>query len=187
MNLNCMFNCTFLLYDSKFMLLKTLTLYFSTGLVYFPFSCSLLSMNCQLPGMLMCFSGFCKLAFTDPLPTAPSSSPSLHLFSCLIRIPLWGLFEFLQSPRLITQFSLAGLRSLSALPIALLTIQASSSLLRVQIPDPLSNAQKTINLKEAECSERWLEITKKKRDLEREEKIVEALCLFLSCSSLFSS
>lgn len=38
-------------------------------------------MSCQLPGMLMCFSGFCKLAFTDhspqlpPLPLCISSLP----------------------------------------------------------------------------------------------------------------
>lgn len=35
--LNCMFNCTFLRYDSKFILLKTLALCFPTDPVYCPF------------------------------------------------------------------------------------------------------------------------------------------------------
>ena len=51
-NLNGIFYSTFLLYDSTSMLLKTLTFHFLTDLIYYPIYYSLLSMICQLPGML---------------------------------------------------------------------------------------------------------------------------------------
>lgn len=59
----------------------------------------------------------------------------------------------------------------------LLTTDYAGKLQPVEgVADPLSNAQKSINLQEAECSETWLEIKKKKRDLGRGEKIVEVMC-----------
>lgn len=129
---------------------KTLTFHFPTDVVYYPFHYSLLSRDCQLHRMLMCFPDFCKLAIYSP----PSHS-SLCFHSGPWEDSMVGpllIPEFLQSPRLIAQFSLAPFRSLGAFAIwsLLPPIQASFSLLRVWNPDPLSDAQKSKNLQEAE-------------------------------------
>lgn len=82
--------------------------------------------------MPMCFPDFCTLVFTDPLPTAPSTSTL-----GFVRIPLWEwnsllILEFLQSPRLTAQSSLADFRSLGALPMAWLAPASQGKLQPVE-------------------------------------------------------
>lgn len=159
--------------------------------MYYPFYYSLLTRDCQLHPMLMCFPDCCKLAVYRP---SSHSSVFFHSRPCEDSIvgPLL-IPKFLQSPRLMTQFSLAALRSWGALPVAWLASASPGKLQPVEgvesrssfrSPEEYKPAGGRVSLRRAW----WRSQRRKGNDfhLAREEKTVEAICLFLEWGSLFS-
>ena len=128
---------------------------------------------------LCVFQASVNWLFWGPLPTAPSSHSAYLLSSSSGFHPGAPSDSHRALCSLLSSHLLAsGFWVFYQLCCCCLHVSASSSLSRVWISDPLSDAQKSINLQEAEC----LVPQKRKGNdftLEKEEMMVETICVCL--------
>lgn len=163
------------------MLRKTLAFYFPTVLVCYPFEFSPLAMNCQLPGMHPCFSASVNWHLQTPF-LQPPPLPFCGSSQALLRTLMWGLLDYCRA--------LAHRSVLNSWPpvcgcfahVLFTSVQIGKPQPVEGVDSKSSHTPRRLYTCRRQCPERRSEITKKKRDLEKEKKIAEAMCLFLECS-----